>query len=263
MRVGAVVTKKDDFNISMRKDDILNKILMLLLKALYEQVDVIVFPGLLGCFFNNDREYVESLLRLSIDFRSLIICPGSYFEILNGRKYHSSCIIQNGRILLRQRQIYLSRWERDANLSRGDDISFVNICGFKTAIIISTDIFYPQVSRYIAMSGADLVLSPVAVRKQKQSFNISPLWENVQQNLFFGVESGFKGSFKNMDFNSLSLIHGPLEMTERENGILEIERNNDCKLITANLDNEKRKNAIKKFDVLSKLNIKLYEDMFK
>ncbi|SKA77492.1 Carbon-nitrogen hydrolase [Caloramator quimbayensis] len=263
MRIGAVVSRKDDFNSSMDKDDVLNKILMLLVKALYEQVEVIVFPGLLGCFFKSDREYVESILRLSIDFKSLIICPGSYFETLNGKKYHSSCIIQNGRILLRQRQIYLSKWEKDEGFSRGEDAAFVNIHGFKTSLLISTDLFYPQVSRYIAMSGADLVLSPAAIREQKYCFNISPLWENVQQNLFFGVESGFKGSYKNMNFNSLSIIHAPLEMTERENGILEIERNNDCNLIVANLDNEKRKNAIKKFDVLSKLNIKLYEDMLK
>lgn len=262
MRVGAVVVKNEDFDF-ITKDEILNKILLILIKALDERLDIIVFPGLFGCPFENDRDYIEKILRMSINFKNIAICPGSYFEKSEGKVYHSSCIIQNGRILLRQRQLYLSRWERDLKLSRGENIGFADIKGFKTAILISTDTFYPQVSRYVAMSKADLVLSPVAIYGKILSYQLSALWQNVQQNLFFGVESGFKGKFDGKDFYSLSIIHAPLEMTERENGILEIERNNYSSIITAELDNEKRIKAVDKFNVLDKLNKKLYTNIFR
>ncbi|QCX33240.1 carbon-nitrogen hydrolase family protein [Caloramator sp. E03] len=263
MKVGAVIVKKDGFNFSISKDELLNKILLILIKSYKEGLDVIVFPGLFGCLFENDRDYIEKILRMSINFKNIAICPGSYFENAENKTYHSSCIIQNGRILLRQRQLYLAKWEKDLGLSRGENISFVNLKGFKIALLISTDTFYPQVSRYIAMSGADLVLSPVSIYGKTFSYQMSALWQNVQQNLFFGVESGLKGNFDGKDFYSLSIIHAPLEMTERENGILEIERNNYSSIIMAQLDNEKRKEAIKKFNVLSHLNTKLYEDIFR
>ncbi|HCJ56562.1 MAG TPA: nitrilase, partial [Clostridiaceae bacterium] len=86
----------------------------------------------------------------------------------------------------------------------------------------------------------------------------------VQQNLFFGVESGFKGRVFDSDFYSRSIIHGPLEMTNRENGFIKFESNNySDNIITAELDNEKRKEAVKKFDTLRSLNTDLYKDIFR
>ncbi|MGE5631192.1 MAG: hypothetical protein ACM3TR_08870 [Caulobacteraceae bacterium] len=53
------------------------------------------------------------------------------------------------------------------------------------------------------------------------------------------------GSFRGEEFYSYSIIHGPLEMTEKESGLLAVEeKQKKAPLITAELDNSKRKAAI-------------------
>ncbi|MPN45417.1 hypothetical protein SDC9_192984 [bioreactor metagenome] len=53
-------------------------------------------------------------------------------------------------------------------------------------------------------------------------------------------------------------------MTNRENGFIKFESNNySDNIITAELDNEKRKEAVKKFDTLRSLNTDLYKDIFR
>lgn len=60
---------------------------------------------------------------------------------------------------INQRQIYLARWERELGFSRGAKIELREIKDWRLALIISTDVFYPQVSRRIALRGADIILS--------------------------------------------------------------------------------------------------------
>lgn len=226
-------------------------------------VDVIVLPALMGCLYSDGERYIDNILRLSLNYRELAICPGSFYEKMADCTYHSSCIITDGRVVLRQRQIYLAKWEKGMKLSRGAELNYVSLKGLKTAIIISTDLFYPQVSRTAAMSGAELILAPAAIKGGRNfSRQLSGLWQNVQQNLFFGIESGFKGSFDGNEFYSRSIIHGPLELTERDNGLLSFEnKGKRSPAVCAELDNDKRKLAVERFDTLSQLNVELYKDM--
>ncbi|MFW6270965.1 MAG: carbon-nitrogen hydrolase family protein, partial [Bacillota bacterium] len=48
---------------------------------------------------------------------------------------------------------------------------------------------------------------------------ISGMWNQVQQNLFFAVESGFNGRLIDRFLWGNSFIHAPLEMTEEDNGL--------------------------------------------
>lgn len=53
-------------------------------------------------------------------------------------------------------------------------------------------------------------------------------------------------------------------MTDKDNGFIRLEKNdNEVEILTAQLDNEKRMAAIKKFDTLKQLNIDLYKDLFR
>ncbi len=56
------------------------------------------------------------------------------------------------------------------------------------------------------------------------------------------------------------MIHAPLAMTRRKNGFL-ARSSGQQSLIIAELDNEKRRKAISKFDVLSQLNREFYRQM--
>lgn len=246
MKVAAAVWRREDD----RPEEILARIESSLVLCAREGVEVVVFPALIGCFFGDSATFLDRVRRLSAAYPDLVICPGSWWERVDA-VWHASALIRGGKILLRQRQLYLARWEREEGLARGEDLALVELGaepgGWRTAIVLSTDVFYPQVSRYAALSGADLVLSPVAIRAEegrgggerggegegsgggshqhRGNFpaQLSGLWANVQANLFFAVESGFKGTFRGRTFASRSAIHAPLAMTPREDGFLALE----------------------------------------
>jgi len=263
VKAASVVFRNDDYKELTCYKKLLFKIEKLLGLCSEKGAEVVVFPALLGCLFDSGERYINDIKELSNVFKGMAICPGSYYEADSGNTYHSSCIAMDGRILLKQRQIYLARWEKNIGLSRGIELKSISLHGMKLGIIISTDVFYSQVSRAFAMSSAEIILSPVGFKgKENKIRQLAGLWQNVQTNLFFGVESGYKGSFCGYDFHSCSIIHAPLEMTEKEDGFLAIESEaQENEIILAELDNEKRKEAVKKFDTLAQLNAEAYKDM--
>jgi Predicted amidohydrolase len=238
--------------------------------ATAEGIDILVFPALTGCFyqwlkqpcnnavctnvFSDSKEFIEMASELSLQYK-IILCPGSYWEREGDQVFHTSCLITNGSIQLKQRQLYLSRWEHQAGLARGTSISMHEIAGWKLGIILSTDVFYPQVSRYLAINGADIVLSPVAITGEKHNtLQSTGMWQETQLNGFFSVESGFNGKLFGKNFWSASFINAPLEMTAGKDGHLATCGSNSL-FMTAELDNNKRKKAISKFDALSMINL--------
>ena len=276
MKVASVEWQKSEWKRIDKPEALIYKIKEYLEKAIKEEVDIIVFPGFTGCFFQQlsypDRsiqslikeadstEYIEQVKELSREYK-IAICPGSYWQKEKNNFYHESCLIINGEVQLKQQQIYLARWERELGFSRGAKIELKEIKDWKLALIISTDVFYPQVSRMIALRGADIVLSPVGFTGEKnRALQVSGMWQEVQQNQFFAVESGFNGFLGERNFWGESIIHAPLEMTEEGDGYLE-RSSGQQSLIIAELDNKKRRKTISKFDVLSQLNREFYQQM--
>jgi len=277
MKAASVEWKKNEWKRIDKPKALVGKIKEYLEKAIKEQVDIIVFPGFTGCFFQqlscpdnrsvrslinkaDSREYIEQVKELSQNYK-ITICPGSYWQKEKNNIYYESCLIINGEVQLKQRQIYLARWERELGFSRGVKIELREIKDWRLALIISTDVFYPQVSRMAALRGADIVLSPVGFTGEKnRALQVSGMWQEVQQNQFFAVESGFNGFLGEQSFWGESVIYAPLEMTEKGDGYLE-RSSGQQRLIIAELDNKKRRKAISKFDVLSQLNREFYQQM--
>lgn len=204
---------------------------------------------------------------------NITVCPGSYWSIDRDRDsdsdsdsdsdkvkvFHESCLISNGNIILKQQQIYLARWEREIGLSRGKDTGLVNILNvWKVGIVLSTDVFYPALSRKLALMGANIVISPVGfVGKKNPALQISGMWQETQQNLFFTLESGFNGNLGERELWGESIVHGPLEMTKNDDGILAKTKDKEDFLV-CELDNGLRMAAIARFNVLKSLNPELY-----
>lgn len=276
MKAASMEWQKSEWKRIDKPKALIYKIKKYLEKAIKEQVDIIIFPGFTGCFFQqlscpdrsirslikeaDSRGYIEQVKALSQNYK-IAICPGSYWQKEKNNIYHESSLIINGEVKLRQRQIYLARWERELGFSRGTKIELKEVNDWKLALIISTDVFYPQVSRMIALRGVDIILSPVGiVGENNRALQVSGMWQEVQQNQFFAVESGFNGFLGERNFWGESMIHAPLAMTRRKNGFL-ARSSGQQSLIIAELDNEKRRKAISKFDVLSQLNREFYRQM--
>jgi len=277
MKVASVEWPKSEWKRIDKPKTLVHKIEEYLEKAIKEQVDIIVFPGFTGVFFNqlncpdnislrslikeaDSREYIEQVKELSREHK-IAICPGSYWQKEKNNIYHETCLIINGEIRLKQRQIYLARWERELGFSRGEKIELKEIKDWKLALIISTDVFYPQVSRMAALRGADIVLCPAGFTGEKnRALPLSGLWQEVQQNQFFAIESGFNGFLGEQSFWGESVIYAPLEMTKKGDGYL-ARNSGQQSLIIAELDNKKRRKAISQFDVLSQLNREFYQQI--
>jgi predicted amidohydrolase len=263
MKVASVVLKKDVvYKLKSQKDwiywykDIIEECCL-------EKIDIVVFPALLGEVGDFRGDFVETMKDLSSKYRNIAICPGSFFEKKDNEIFHSSFLAMGGDVILFQRQLYLSKWEKFLGLSRGSDLEIAEVKGFKVSIILPTDWFYPQVPRYAALKGVNLALAPMAIKGSRNfARQIAGVWQNVQQNLFFAVESGFKGTFEGIEFFSESAIHAPLEMTPEEDGFLTKE-GSDGDLIWAELLEDKRQEAILKFDVLKQLNPEAYKNIFR
>ncbi|HYF81628.1 MAG TPA: carbon-nitrogen hydrolase family protein [Clostridia bacterium] len=264
MNAASIVFNNDDYLELTSYEQLAGKVAGWLQLCCEHKIDMVVLPALLGCLFDNGERYINDIIELSNAYKGMAICPGSYFEADYADTYHSSCIIMEGEKIMEQRQIYLAKWEKGLGLSRGTELNSISLRGLKLGIIISTDVFYPQVSRALAMSGVKLVLAPTAIiGSRNMSRQLAGLWQNVQANLFFGMESSFNGSFKGHDFHGSSIIHAPLDMTAGEDGFLALEgKSQKCAIITAELDNEKRKEAVRKFNTLGQLNIEAYKDIF-
>ncbi|GAJ07892.1 unnamed protein product, partial [marine sediment metagenome] len=102
---------------------------------------------------------------------------------------------------------------------------------------------------------------PVGFTGEKnRALQVSSMWQEVQQNQFFAVEAGFNGFLGEQNFWGESIIHAPLEMTEKRDGYLERSSEQQSLIITE-LDNKKRRNAISKYNVLSQLNREFYQQM--
>lgn len=245
---------------SIRNESVLDWMRQTLQQAEATYVDVIVFPALIGHFFATAKEFVTTTKELSKKFPNILICPGSYWEKIAEHTYHTSMVLQNGQIIAQQRQLYLANWERDYNLCRGDELIMFHYKNIKMALILSTDVFYPQIARYAAMHGVEIVLSPIAITEPTSyAKQLSGLWQNVQQNLFFAIESAFIGEFKNNNFTGIGQIHAPLALTDDDRGLLA----KGCEMmITATLPIERLDWAKRFYNPIRQLNKLAYQPLY-
>lgn len=119
MKAASVVFEEKDFYDIKRNQSLLGKVREWLDCCIGGEVEVVVFPGLFGCLYDCSDRYLDEILEVSVLYKDIYICPGSYIEEQNGHKYHSSCIIKNGTKCLKQKQIYLAKWEKENGLCLG------------------------------------------------------------------------------------------------------------------------------------------------
>src|SRR5665648_346633 len=95
MKAASVEWQKSEWKRIDKPKTLIGKIKEYLEKAVKEQIDIIVFPGFTGCFFQQlscpDRgimslinkadsgEYIEQVKDLSQNYK-IAICPGSYWQ---------------------------------------------------------------------------------------------------------------------------------------------------------------------------------------
>lgn len=135
-----------------------------------------------------------------------------------GRFRHEAAVIgPEGAVLGRQAQTHATRREASQGLMTADRLAPVETPWGKLGIAAGTDAWYPEVSRILALAGADVLLFPQAVAGPYPFWRqVAGSWQEVQQNQVFGVESGLAGG----PFRGRAAVFGPCELTPGQTGQL-------------------------------------------
>lgn len=238
-------------------------------------VQLVLFPGLTGqlhsysifksafdapdCLATIAKQravFEQGFSRLAAKYQ-IYLCPGTTIMEKNN-DYHIVAPLFNpqGEKIGSQRQTHLSPAEKAWGLVQGQEISTWSTDIGHLGLIVGRDSWHPEVSRILALQGADLVLAPTAVPAPYNPWlQIAAMWQQVQQNQFFALENWFDGKFASTIYQGTAPILAPCEMTTEETGYL---ADGKEKLI-AQLDFAKRQQVIVDYPLLKLLNKSLYK----
>jgi len=212
-----------------------------------------------------DRSRPRMAEALALTAGDLARDAGVYLALgLPGEGNAGLLIGPDGKLIGRQWQTHLLPEERERGLVAGGDLLTFRTEVGRLGMLVGTDAWYPEVSRILALQGAEILLSLQAVRRPYTSWRqIAGIWQEVQQNQTFGVESCLHGHLRSpatgekVEFEGRSAIFAPCEMTPGETGILN-DAPDGAGLVLARLDFAAREQVIERYPVLGLLNPRLY-----
>ncbi len=123
----------------------------------------------------------------------------------------------DGALLGGQVQTHAGRREAATGLRPSSRLSAIETPLGRLGLVVGTDAWYPEVSRILTLSGAEILLFPQAVLSPYPLWRqVAGAWQEVQQNQVFGLESGLAGG----GFIGRAAVFGPCELTPGQTGQL-------------------------------------------
>jgi predicted amidohydrolase len=208
-------------------------------------------------------EFLNSHIKLAKSL-NLYVISGTILEREGDKIYHTSTALnKKGRVSGKQRQTHLSALEQKLGICRGNELQVFNTDLGKIGIVVGNDSWYPEVSRILALQGADIICHPGALNADHSSSwrQLSGMWREVQQNQFFCVESQLTARIGGESFSAQSAVHAPCEMTEGKSGYLALGKTGQ-EWVSAHLDFSARERVINNYPLLSFLNREAYRHYF-
>ncbi len=192
----------------------------------------------------------------------IYLAAGTLIENDAGSKYHSAyCLNPKGEICGSQRQTHLTRVEREIGLSRGGELNIFYLDGFQAGLVVGNDARHPEVGRIYALRGAGLLLYSGAL---EAGYNCWPqaagMWAQAQQNQFWTLEAQLSGTISGCNFGAPSAVIGPCEITPGKSGYLS-RGYPHTSVVTAELDEEARRQIKEDYPLLELLNVDAYSDI--
>ncbi|MDO9533887.1 MAG: nitrilase-related carbon-nitrogen hydrolase [Bacillota bacterium] len=208
-------------------------------------------------------EFLNSHIKLAKNL-NLCIISGTTLEREGRKIYHTSTALdRKGKVLGKQRQTHLSALEQGLGICRGNELQVFNTDLGRIGIVVGNDAWYPEVSRILALQGAEIICHPGALDTDHSSSwrQLSGMWREVQQNQFFCVESQLTARIGGESFSAQSAVHAPCEMTEGKSGYLALGKTGQ-EWVSAHLDFTAREKVIQNYPLLSFLNREAYRHYF-
>ena len=163
------------------------------------------------------RDFFVNLFASLAQRLRLYLAPGTVIEGDGGRLYNTAYLFApDGTLVGAQRQTHRTRQEIAWGLSQGDELRVFDIGSARVGFVVGTDVEYPEVSRILALQGANVLIHPAAYATWNAEHFLIDLWREVQSNQVFGVQACRVGE----NFRGRSAIYVPVEMTPTHQGIL-------------------------------------------
>ena len=171
---------------------------------------------------------VEELMALSQTLGLVIV--GSMPEPNGDRVFNSVHLIDNGRLAGIYRKMHLfSLLGEDRNFSAGDGWLLADTTVGKIGVIVCYDLRFPELSRRLAVEGAEILCVPAQWPRPRENQWRALLLARAIENQLFVVAANACGTVGKLDFFGMSMIIGPRGEILAEAGTAETE-------ISADLD---------------------------
>lgn len=185
-----------------------------------------------------------------------------FFE-RSGNAFFNSCAIigADGQLLGVYRKVHIPDiplWEEKYYFSRGDQGFPVFDTGFGTiGIQISWDNLYPEVSRILALKGAEIIFAPTACAFQTQGLWQTVISANAIANGLYVMRVNRVGSEAAQDFYGMSFcVNGEGELVGGPTAGAD-------SVLLADADLERLKNVRREWPIMKERQPKLYKDILR
>jgi predicted amidohydrolase len=200
------------------------------------------------------------------------LVPGTLPEMYEGKWYNTAPLFSpDGKIFGRQRQTHRSLQERAWNLNAGAQLRIFNTELGRIGLVVGEDVRYPEVSRILALQGANILVHPAAghspepppspddeTRAGPDERVLFDLWREVQSNQVFGVQANPIGGA----YRGRSAIYAPVEMTEGHRGILAQAAGDATEeIVSAELDFDALQKVVDEYPIFDFFNYALYRKL--
>jgi len=193
----------------------------------------------------------------------IYLAPGTVIERDGEVRYNTAYLFApDGKIVGAQRQTHRTPAEIARGLAQGDELRVFDIGIARVGFVIGTDVEYPEVSRILALQGANVLLHPAAYGSWSAQHFLFDLWREVQSNQVFGVQACAVGQGQ-------SAIYAPVEMTDDHQGDLgqrgflaQAELTDAEEIVSATLDFEALQKVVAGYPIFDFFNCAFYEREF-
>ena len=206
------------FNIALGNiDKNLSYVTAKLRELAQDGVELAVLPEMWSCGFAY-RELNQLAQRTPVLVRQLqdlsrelsIVIVGSLPEPHGEKVYNTAYVIDRGAVAGSYRKMHLfSLMNEDRHLDRGERHLVADTSVGRIGVIICYDLRFPELSRRLAVEGADIIVVPGEWPKPREEHWRTLLRARAIENQLFVIAANTCGMVGKLDFFGYSMIIGP------------------------------------------------------
>ncbi len=196
--------------------------------------------------------YVSAFASLAARLQ-IYLAPGTMIERDGERLFNTAYLFApDGKMVGAQRQTHRSPQEIARGFAQGDELNVFDIGVARVGFVIGTDVEYPEVSRILALQGANVLIHSAAYATWSKEHYLLDLWREAQSNQVFGAQACPAGQGQ-------SAIYAPVEMTDDHRGFLAQAACVDAaEIVSASLDFGALQKVIDDYPIFDFFNYEFY-----